>query len=450
MKNTYRIYSFLCLIGLISLTFTSCQKPKEKVDLLVKNAKVYTVNEAFETQEAFAIKDGKFVAVGKQADLIASYEATETIDLQGLPVYPGLYDAHCHFYGLGQKLSSADLIGTSSYEEVIERVKAFETDHPELTESWIIGRGWDQNDWENKEFPTKAMLDEAFPDKPVLLTRVDGHAALVNQKALDLAKISATTTVEGGKVILVDGAPSGILIDNAVDLAEAVIPQPTDKQLEAMLLEAQERCLANGLTSLVDAGLRRNIIEKLESMHASGALKIRIYAMINPLDQEYYLNEKGTYQTDRLNVRSFKVYADGALGSRGAALIQPYADDPHNHGLVLTSATDMEALIKKAHAKGFQVNTHCIGDSANRLVLDLYSQTLAEGNDKRWRIEHAQVVEKQDLAKYGTFNIIPSVQPTHATSDMYWAGDRLGKERVKNRLCIQRSIGRNWLTCFWH
>ncbi len=416
--------------------------------MILKNAKIYTVNSSFSTAEAVAIKDGKIIAVGSNEEIQTNFQSKKEEDFTGKFIFPGFYDAHCHFYRLGQTLSWVDLVGTTSFDKLVARVEKFAKEKPELSKDWILGRGWDQNDWEIKEFPTKEKLDALFPDKPIMLTRVDGHAMLVNQKALDLAGITAETTVDGGKVMLANGKPTGILIDRANELVEKVIPEPSDKAIEQMLLQAQKVCFENGLTSLADAGLPKRIIEKIEEMQKDGRLKIQLFAMIDPVDKDYYLNEKGTYQTERLNVRSFKVYADGALGSRGAALIQPYSDDSHNHGLVLTSVAEMEQLFQDAYDKGFQVNTHCIGDSANRLILDLYGKVLKGKNDKRWRIEHSQVVSKEDLDKYGKFSIIPSVQPTHATSDMYWAGDRLGEERVKTAYAYKDLLAQNGLLAF--
>ncbi|MFT5617828.1 MAG: putative amidohydrolase YtcJ [Arenicella sp.] len=438
--------TILFLVGFISLL--SCQKEKNQADLILKNAKIYTADSSFSTAEAVAIKDGKIIAVGTNQEIQQDFEAKKEEDFTGKFIFPGFYDAHCHFYRLGQTLSWVDLVGATSYDEIITRVEKFAKEKPELSKDWILGRGWDQNDWEIKEFPTKEKLDALFPDKPIMLTRVDGHAVLVNQKALDLAGITAETVVDGGKVILVNGKPTGILIDRAIELLEKAIPEPSDKAIEQMLLEAQKVCFEKGLTNVVDAGLPRRIIDKIEEMQESGKLKMQVYAMIDPVDKDYYLNEKGTYETDKLNVRSFKVYADGALGSRGAALIQPYSDDSHNHGLVLTSVEEMEQLFRNAYDKGFQVNTHCIGDSANRLILDLYGKVLKGKNDRRWRIEHSQVVSKEDLDKYGEFSIIPSVQPTHATSDMYWAGDRLGEERVKTAYAYKDLLAQNGLLAF--
>ena len=420
-----RILAFLCFI--VPIFLWQCQK-KDRVDIILHNGVVYSVDSSFSTQEAFAIKDGKFVAVGSNDDILDKYEADSVIDSGGQAVFPGLYDPHSHFMGLGGKLNSADLVATNSYAEIVERLKAFRAAHPDR--EWVMGRGWDQNDWDDKRFPDKSLLDEAFPDVPVYLTRIDGHAALVNSKALQLAEVNAASRAEGGLVQLKNGQPTGILVDNAQRLVGRVIPSATADEKRQMLKAAEKACLALGLTTISDAGLSRADIELIDEMHKNGSLKIRDYAMISvsPENLDYYL-PKGPYQSDRLTVRSFKIYADGALGSRGACLLQPYADDPST-GFLLTPAATMDGYFARIADSEFQANTHCIGDSANRLVLDLYGKYLKGPNDRRWRIEHAQIVSKSDVSKFGKYSIIPSVQPTHATSDMYWADERLGPERI--------------------
>lgn len=439
-------YLFIFILFSSSLLLTSCNpESKEKADLILLNAKVYTVDQFFSEAGAFAVKDGKFIAVGSSAEIQGKYAATEVLDAKGAAVYPGLYDGHAHFVGLGDKLATADLIGTTSWEDVVNRVGEFAKQHPEV--QWIRGRGWDQNDWEVKEFPTNEKLTQLLPDKPILLTRVDGHAAIANKQALALAGINSVTKVQGGKVMLKDGKVTGVLIDKAMDLVEDAIPEPSKEELERQLLMAQDTCLSYGLTTVVDAGLTRKKIEAINSLQEEGKLKVRIYAMIDPKSKDYFF-KNGAIKTDRLNVRSFKIYADGALGSRGAVLIHPYHDDPGNRGLLLSDPEELKSLMQAAHNNGFQVNTHCIGDSANRLVLDLYGEILGEDNGFRWRIEHAQIVDSSDIAKYKKFRVIPSVQPTHATSDMYWADERLGPDRVKQAYAFKELMEQNDIVVF--
>ena len=404
---------------------------RESVDLLVTNATVYTVDSTFSKAEAFAVKNGKFVAVGPAADLQARFAATTEVDAKGQFIYPGFYDAHCHFYRFALALPSADLVGTTSWKAVIAKLRENRKKYPQA--AWLTGRGWDQNDWPGKQFPTKDTLDQLFPDVPVFLTRVDGHAALVNQKALDLAGVTARTPISGGTIGRdVQGRLTGLLVDNATRLVSSKIPEPTPAEAARLLLQAQQLCLAVGLTSLADAGLDKANIDQLAALQQQGQLQLRLYAMLNPTaaNRAFYL-KNGPVFTSQLTINSFKVYADGALGSRGACLVQPYTDKPKETGFLLSTEKEFRALAKELAASKFQMNTHAIGDSANRLILNIYGEALKGQKDRRWRIEHAQVITPADMPKFGQFGIVPSVQPTHATSDMYWAGERLGAARLK-------------------
>lgn len=420
---------------------------KQAADLIVHNAIIYTVDNKFSSSEAFAIKNGKFLETGTSKNILAKYNAKQKIDAKGKAVFPGLYDPHSHFMGLGQMLSQCDLVETKSYDEIIERLKKFDAEHKgekSIGVQWLIGRGWDQNDWDIKVFPTKDLLDKAFPTKPVVLTRIDGHAILANSKALELAKISPTSKVNGGLVEVIDGQLTGILVDNAMGLVRRVIPQATENDKRKMLLAAQKECFKLGLTTVSDAGLNQDDIELIDKMNREGSLKIRNYVMVSLgiRNLDYYI-KKGIYKTDRLNVRSFKLYADGALGSRGACLLKPYSDESSKTGFLLLSAAELERSLTQIYNSGFQANTHCIGDSANRLILDIYGKLLKTKNNRRWRIEHAQVVDYQDIPKFGKYSIIPSIQATHATSDMYWAGERLGNVRVKTAYAFQDLLKQN-------
>ncbi len=431
MHHFSSLISRVCAPLLLLSLLSSCQARREAVDLLVTNATVYTVDSAFSKAGAFAVKDGKFVAVGTAADLQARYEAGQEVDAGGKFIYPGFYDAHCHFYRYALALPSANLVGTKSWKEVIQRLQQIRRRYPQA--AWLTGRGWDQNDWAIKQFPTKDTLDQLFPDVPVLLIRVDGHAALVNQKALDLAGVTARTPISGG-IITRDarGRLTGLLVDNAVGLVSGKIADPAPAAAARLLLQAQQNCLAVGLTSLADAGLDKANIDQLAALQQQKKLKLRLYAMLNPTaeNRAYYL-KNGPVFTDQLTVNSFKVYADGALGSRGACLVQPYADRPRETGFLLSTEKQFRDLAKELAASKFQMNTHAIGDSANRIILSIYGAALQGQKDRRWRIEHAQVITPADMPKFGQFGIVPSVQPTHATSDMYWAGERLGAARLK-------------------
>ena len=429
----------------ITLLFVllSCNE-KEKADLLVYNATIYTVDSSFSTAEAMAIKDGKIVATGKTADLENKYDYKEKLDAEGKFIYPGFIDAHAHFVGYGMSLQTVNLVGTKSWEECIERVKAFAAENKD---GWITGRGWDQNDWDLKEFPNNEVLDTLFPDRPVLLTRIDGHAAIANAKALELAGINPGDTLTGGSIEEMEGSLTGILIDNAIDLVSAKIPNATKEQFKEALKDAEQNCFAMGLTTIDDCGLNYGNVEWIKELHTNGDLKMRLYVMLSDAKENYdYAAKNGMIKTDRLNVRSFKVYGDGALGSRGACLLEPYSDKAGHYGFLLSKPDHFDSVANWLSEKQWQMCTHAIGDSGNRTILNIYAKYLKEKNDLRWRIEHAQVVNQNDFALFGKYSIIPSVQPTHATSDMYWAGDRLGAERVKGAYAYQQLLQQNgWM-----
>ena len=434
----------ITFIQIIFMLITSCTVQKQKVNLIVTNAKVYTVNKNFDEAESFAVKDGKFIAVGKSAEVLLEYVSDTIIDLGGKSVYPGFYDAHCHFFGYGLNLQEANLADTKSFDEVIERVKQHSLKYPA---DWILGNGWDQNDWDLKEFPTNEKLDILFPNTPVVLTRVDGHAVIANSEALKRAGLSINTKIEGGKLLVKDGKLTGVLIDNAIGLLTKVIPK-SDKVLKSrLLLEAQDSCFSVGLTTVDDAGLSKEDVLLVDEMQKAGSLQMRIYAMLEPsADNIEYFVKNGPYKTESLNVRSIKLYADGALGSRGASLIDDYSDDPGNSGLIVNDPQQLKDICKIAYDNNYQVNTHAIGDSANRLMLNIYAGFLKGKNDKRWRIEHAQVVNPADFVLFREYSIFPSVQPTHATSDMYWAGKRLGDKRIKNAYAYKTLLVQNgWI-----
>ncbi len=427
----FRNMKKLSLIALLVVLFGCQNDHKNRVDAIYSNGTIYTVDNDFSTATTMAVKDGKIVAVGTQEGINAlQFQADTSIDLKGQFVYPGLIDAHCHFYGLGQQLQRVDLVGTTSYQEVIDRVQAFQEEN---NKSFIIGRGWDQNDWEVKEFPTNAELNALFPDTPVALTRVDGHAMIANEAALKLAGITTDTPFSGGDIEQKNGELTGILIDNPMELVEGVFPTASVQEDIEALLDAQKINVAYGLTTVDDAGLHRGTIELIDSLQQAGILKMKVYAMVSntPENLDYFLDERGIIKTDRLNVRSVKFYADGALGSRGAAMKQEYSDKPDHFGALLSSVEVFKQTAKRIAATDYQMNTHAIGDSANVLVLKTYKELLNDLPDRRWRVEHAQIVGMDDFSYFDSSRILPSVQPTHATSDMYWAEDRVGAQRIQ-------------------
>jgi len=428
-----------CYLSVVSVSFA--QQP---ADLVVHHAKIYTVNERFDVAEAIAVKDGRILAVGKNADIQKRYRAKTSVDAAGKPLYPGFIDAHAHFYRYGLSLQRVMLMGTKSWAEILEKVQEFARQN---TGEWITGRGWDQNDWPVQEFPDKAELDRLFPSRPVLLTRVDGHAAIANQAALDRAGVLPGQTLAGGSVETQDGRLTGILIDNAIGLVGQVIPPPGRAESERALLDAARNCFAVGLTTVDDCGLMANEVDLIDSLNRAKALKMRLYVMLSDDSLNYArFLPKGIYKTDRLNVRSFKVYGDGALGSRGACLLAAYADRPDWRGFLLSKPGHFQQVAQTLAPTEFQMCTHAIGDSANRTMLQIYADVLKGKNDKRWRIEHAQVINGADFRYFGQNNIVPSVQPTHATSDMYWALARLGATRGKFAYAFKKLMDENgWI-----
>jgi predicted amidohydrolase YtcJ len=436
-----KLFTALILI----LVMTSCTK-KEKVDLIVSGAMVYTVDKEFSVAEAFAVNNGKIVAIGTSQEISDKYDADTRFDAEGKFIYPGFNDAHCHFNGYAVNLLQyADLRGTKSQEEIYELLKEH---HDKFGGEWILGRSWDQNDWEDTGFPDKTKLDELFPDIPVYLVRVDGHAGWCNSKAMELAGISEDTKVQGGEVLLKNGEPTGVLIDNAMGFVGKLIPEITPEQQEKALLEAQKNCFAAGLTSVTDCGLDKATILLMDEMQEAGNLKMRVNAMLNPTQEnfDYFVKKGEAYKTDRLLVNTIKIYADGALGSRGALLMADYSDHKGNSGLQIETQDYYDMICQLAYDNNFVVATHAIGDGGNRLMLDTYGRFLKGKNDRRWRIEHSQIINSDDFKKFAEFSIVPSIQPTHCTSDMPWAEDLLGSERIKGAYAYQTLLQQNgWL-----
>ncbi len=407
--------------------------------MLLINGKIYTFDEQNTVAQAVAFSNGSIVAVGSSGDLIKKFPGVKTIDLQGKTVLPGLVDGHAHILGEGGRIMNLDIVGTSSPEQIAEMVAKRTKDA--LPGSWVLGRGWDQNDWEKKVFPTKEVLDKVAPNNPVMLRRVDGHAVWVNSKALELAGItSRTQDPEGGKIMRdAEGNPTGVFIDNGLDLVDKVVPPLSDAEVEQRLLASMNECASLGLTQVHDMGVTIQTLRVMKKIIDEGKSPIRIYAMIEGTGEtwDYYLKhgpEIG-YGNNMLSVRGIKMYIDGALGSRGAALLEDYSDDAGNKGLLLNSESKLDSVCKQAAEHGFQVCTHAIGDRGNNIVLNTYEKNLkyvtGGGASLRWRVEHCQVLAPTDIPRFTALGIIPSMQPTHATSDMYWAEERLGTERAK-------------------
>lgn len=429
---------------------------KENADLLLINGRIITVNDKNPNAEAVAVRDGRIVEVGATAALQAKYVALQTEDLKGAAVFPGFIDAHLHMNGLGRSLMELDLVGTTSYDEILKLVEARVNSAP--ANEWITGRGWDQNDWAVKEFPTNEKLNACSGNYYVMLKRIDGHALLVNQKVLTAAGITANTPDPTGGLIVKDskGNPTGVLIDNAKYLAEKIKPLPTRNDDSLALERAMESCLKAGLTSVHDAGVEPEMIALYKTLSKRGKLKTRVYAMLdgsNPsLLNEYFSAKRDTVEQDHfLKIASVKLYADGALGSRGAALLEPYSDSPGQTGLAVTDPEEMRSIAERALENGYQVCIHAIGDRGNRMALDAYEKALLHtktyGLDKRLRIEHAQVVNEFDIPRFAKLGVIASMQPTHCTSDMYWAEERVGPKRILGAYAWRKFMENGTVIC---
>ncbi|MES2179441.1 MAG: amidohydrolase [Gemmatimonadota bacterium] len=431
---SFRMYR-LAVIAL-ALSSPVAAQPRA-ADLIVTNARIYTVDDSRPVVQAMAIRDGKVAFTGSLREAMAlKGSATKVIDLGGKTVIPGMVDAHAHLLGLGQSLRTVNLVGTKSYDEVIARVVA--RSKTLAAGQWILGRGWDQNQWGDTRFPTHDALTRALPNNPVYLERVDGHAGLANAAAMKAAGMTAATKdPSGGRIErAASGEPSGVFVDNAKDLVERVIPPMSKQEERGALRAAIAESHRYGLVGVHDAGESRATIDLMEEMAKAGEIPFRLYVMISDDSAAitHYLArgpQSGLYD-NHLWIRTIKLYQDGALGSRGAALLEPYSDDAKNSGLLLSAPAHIQDVAARALRAGFQVATHAIGDRGNRLVLDAYEAAL-KGTpvaDHRFRIEHAQVINHDDIPRFAALGVIPSMQAVHQTSDMYWAGNRLGASRL--------------------
>ena len=406
-------------------------------DLIVTGGHIYTVDDSRPAAQAFAVRNGVFTFVGSEREAMALRGAnTRVVDLHGATVVPGLADAHGHLSGLGEFLHDADLVGSLSYEEAIART--VQHAGKPAKGDWVIGRGWDQNRWASKQFPTSDALTRAFPDNPAMLERVDGHALLVNARAMQAAGITAATKdPEGGRIVRdAAGNPTGVFVDNAEGLITRAIPPATPAQIERGLAAALADCYRWGLVAVHDPGEPRRIIDVMESMAKKGSFDLRGYILISDdsadLAHYYSIGPRSEMYGGHLWVRAIKLYADGALGSRGAALLSPYSDDPNNSGLLVSSEAHLQDVATAALRHGFQVATHAIGDRGNRNALDAYEGALkaVPTANHRFRVEHAQIIDPADIPRFAELGVIPSMQASHQTSDMRWAEDRLGPSRI--------------------
>jgi predicted amidohydrolase YtcJ len=413
-------------------------------DLVLTNGRIYTVDNARPAASALAVRGGRVLFVGSDGEAKAlAGPSTQVIDLNGATVVPGIVDAHAHLLGLGNMLQRVNLAGSTSYDEVIARVKAWAKDV--RPGEWIQGRGWDQNRWPTKQFPTHEVLSRAFPNNPVVLGRIDGHALLANARAMELAHVTAATAdPSGGRVVrLPTGAPSGVFVDNAMSLINRAIPAATRADTRKAILAAIAEANRWGLTGIHDPGEDAETIGIYEELAKAGSYNLRNYVMLsdpgepgsaatlsNPYIQR---GPQSALYDGHLWIRAIKLYADGALGSRGAALLAPYSDEPGNSGLLVSRPEHIRAWAETALRLGFQVNVHAIGDRGNRIVLDAFDSALKKipKADHRFRIEHAQVLSPEDIPRFAKLGVIPSMQATHQTSDMRWAEARVGPQRIR-------------------
>ncbi|MGD0338914.1 MAG: amidohydrolase [Bacteroidota bacterium] len=410
-----------------------------RVDLILTNGMVYTVDSDNTIAEAVAIKEHTIVAVGTTKDITKKYRSETTIDLKGKAVYPGFIDSHAHFVGIGTALMTLNLVGTQSPEEIGSLV--YEQIKKKGIDRWVRGRGWDQNNWTVKQFPTVEMLDKVAPETPVYLLRVDGHAVWVNSKVLNLAGITRDTEEpEGGTIVRNrKGEPTGIFIDNAIRLVESVLPPPTDDEITEAIQLAMQTCVRYGLTEIHDMGVTSQMIRLYKKLIDANSFPFRIYAAIDGPGEtweEYKkIGPEHDYGNHRLAVRAIKMYVDGALGSRGAALVEPYSDDLTTRGLTVERSATLTAIAKEALQYDFQLVTHAIGDRGNAILLDAYEEAFNTFPEKakqaRFRDEHAQVLDEKDIPRFAALGVIPSMQPSHCTSDMRWAEARLGPKRIR-------------------
>lgn len=419
-------------IAIVSIAFASCS-PKEQVDLILHNGTFHSLNANNDTYEAVAIRDGKIVAVGPENEILNGYSSPSIYDMEKKHIYPGFIDAHAHLLGYSLMKNDLDLVGTTSWNEIVEKCKNFPI---KRASRWLVGRGWDQNDWVNQSegnvrpdgIPTNASLNNLFPQTPVVLIRIDGHAAIANNEAMKRAGVMVA---------------DGILLDNDMTAVLNAIPKHSKKEKAELLVEGQQDCIAAGLTTIDEAGIDTDDLKIIDSLQKCGSFHLRVYAMLNASDKDFqYWMEKGPdTSSSMLKIRSIKFMADGALGSRGACLKQAYADVITTKGAMLNDDGYFRYRFAVAYSRGFQVCTHAIGDSANAVVLKCYGELLEGVNDKRWRIEHAQVVDSADFALFKEYSVIPSVQPTHAISDAPWATSRLGVARLRYAYNYKRLLG---------
>ena len=419
------------------LLLSSCFKGKN-VDLIIHNAKIHSMDNELHVYEAMAIKDGKILELGPERQILNKYAADETIDAEGKEVYPGFTDAHTHILSLAKQRLTVDLSMCNSFEQLLSVLELYQQKN---NKKIIIGRGWDQASWGEKEMPSNKELNLLFPETPVCLVRVDGHALLANEAMLKLAKVDKSTKIDGGIVELKNDSLTGILVDNAMNPVYNALPIVKHEELIPVIKEIEVDLYSYGITNIHEAGIEFEDIALFENLIKNHDFKLNVYAMLMPSQaNKEFARKNGRYKKKNLLINSFKLIGDGALGSRGAFLKYPYSDAPHQHGVLTTTVEEMKSLADFCVSTNYQMNAHAIGDSTNRILLEIYERAYKHNPDHRWRIEHAQVIDLKDFELFSKFGVIPSVQPTHAVSDQRWAEERLGKERIKGAYAYKRLL----------
>lgn len=430
-QNMTRLIVFA---SILIVFLSSCMKG-QYADLIIHNAVIHSMDENMTVYEAMAVKDGKIIELGPERQILNKYSADEIVDARGRDVYPGFTDAHIHLLLAAKQRMGVDLSQCKSYAQLITDVEIYQQRN---NKKIVVGQGWNEGSWRDNSLPANERLNEVFPDTPVCLFRNDGHTALVNDAMFRLAGITSETEVAGGEIMKKDGRLTGIITDEAMELVKKKLPSYTQQELKEKIIEIQNELLMYGITNVHDAGLEFQDVELFRELIDQGRFKLNMYGMLLPTEEnKQFAKKQGVFNHKNLTIRSFKVFADGSLGGRGAFLKNAYSDDAHSHGHVTVSKEELDELVKLCLDLGYQLNTHAIGDAAVKMVLDAYKDVREINPDHRWRIEHAQIVSPEDMPLFAKYGIFPSVQPVQAVSDAYFAEKRIGSERLKGAYAYQ-------------
>lgn len=429
---------FFSIFLIVFLSHVKLGAQNQSIRTIYTAEKIYLADTAFGTATAMVVENGIILYTGDEKTADSLFPATPKQAFSGKFIYPGFIDAHCHFLAYSKGLSEVDLVGCKSEADAIKRAKKFAKKH---NLPWLIGRGWDQNDWSNKDFPNMALLDKAFPNRPVCFSRIDGHAVWINSAAVRALNLNTNAPVSGGEFVMQNGKFQGICIDNAADLVKSQLPKVPFSDWEEGLATGLKNCHSHGITQIAEAGISLSDIDLIKQLQSQGKLDLRIYGMLSLSEENLgFISRNGMLYSDLFTMRSVKMYLDGALGSRGALLKGDYCDQLGHKGLQIMDVGKFEMYQQYLLNKGFQICVHAIGDSANAIALRTFQKNIPEGYDARWRIEHAQIVSGKDQKIFATRSIIPSVQPTHATSDAPWADTRLCSTAAKGGYAYQNLL----------